>query len=122
MLITRALNLTSGKGANIYKTFALTGALLVSACAQTADQIAPEVTSAIRYSNWACPALSQEFQQVAGALSVASQSQNRAAKTDFLSVFLIGIPVSGGGNPQEVSQLKGQQLELRATLEIRQCR
>jgi len=105
----------------MHKTLALGGALLVSACAQTANQIPPEVTSAIRYSNRACPALLTETTRVEAALAAASRTQNKAATTDILSVFLIGIPLSGGGNPLEISQLKGRQQELRATLENRRC-
>ncbi|MFV2034774.1 MAG: hypothetical protein ACC631_06650 [Halocynthiibacter sp.] len=103
------------------KTLFLNVLLFLGACAQTANQIAPEVTSAARYSDWQCPALVQENSRVNSALTVASETQNQAVVADVLTVFFIGIPFSGGGNPEEISNLKGRQIELRSTLETRQC-
>jgi len=94
---------------------------MLSACAQSAARIQPEVTSASLYTGWQCSQLHREATAVDAELYAATQTQRTAVTADVVSVLLIGIPLSGGGVKQEIAALKGQQLRLQASLEQEGC-
>ncbi len=100
----------------------LVASTAVASCAKRADNIEPAAISTSKYDDWNCSKLSREKSFVDGALVRVSTSQDRAANTDAWMVFLIGVPISGGGTPGEVARLKGEQEALRRYMVEHDCR
>lgn len=88
-------------------------AMSITSCAQRADQVQASYISTTRYDGWKCSKLRKEYIFVEEALIRSSKTQDDAANTDALMVFLIGVPTSGGGIKGEVAALKGQREALR---------
>lgn len=96
-------------------------ALSVAGCAQSANQVQASYISTARYDGWNCNKLQREYIFVEEALIRSSKTQDDAATTDALMVFLIGIPTSGGGVKGEVARLKGQREALRQSARDAGC-
>ncbi len=105
------------------KTFVFASAILalVAACAPRADEITPAAISTSQYAGWDCGRLAREKAFTDEALTRASDEQDSAARRDAMTVFLIGVPVSGGGIKGEVARLKGNQEAIRRTLVAQGC-
>ncbi len=105
------------------KKLVLVSALLalVCACAPRADEITPAAISTSQYVGWGCERLAREKAFTDEALTRASDEQDSAARRDAMTVFLIGVPVSGGGVKGEVARLKGNQEAIRRTMVARDC-
>jgi len=97
--------------------------LLISACAPRAAEISPAYVSPLKYSgdDWTCDKLIMEATYVGEALLRESGAQDDAATRDAWAVFLIGLPVSSGGNKTEVARLKGEQEALRVAIRDKNC-
>jgi hypothetical protein len=97
--------------------------LTATACAPRAANIEPAYVSPQKYmgEDWTCEKLINEAVYVGDALLRASGNQDDAATTDAWTVFLIGVPVSGGGNEYEVARLKGEQEALRVAIRDKNC-
>ena len=91
-------------------------------CATKADNIEPAAISTAKYDGWSCRKMAKEKAFVDQALVRVSTSQDKAAETDAVMVFLIGVPTSGGGTPGEVARLKGEQEAIRRRMVERNCR
>lgn len=100
---------------------ALVGVVVLSACAQKADNIAPAAMSSVRYDAWSCSQLGRERAHIDEALPRVSAQQDSAATQDAVMVFLIGVPTSGGGVPGEVARLKGEQEAVRRAMVEKRC-
>ena len=94
----------------------------LAGCAKKADNIEPAAISTAKYETWSCNQLTREQAFVDEALVRVSASQDKAASSDALMVFLIGVPTSGGGTPGEVARLKGEQEAIRRTMVAKNCR
>lgn len=94
---------------------------LVTACAPRADEITPAAISTSQYAGWNCDRLVREKAFTDEALTRASDEQDSAASRDAMMVFLIGVPVSGGGIKGEVARLKGNQEAIRRTMVAQDC-
>ena len=105
------------------KTFVFASAILalVAACAPRADEITPAAISTSQYAGWDCGRLAREKAFTDEALTRASDEQDSAARRDAMTVFLIGVPVSGGGIKGEVARLKGNQEAIRRTMIAQGC-
>lgn len=97
--------------------------LVLVGCAPRAADIAPAYVSPLKYmgDDWTCEKLIMEATYVGEALIRASGNQDDAANRDAWTVFLIGVPTSGGGNKAEVARLKGEQEALRQALRDKDC-
>jgi len=97
--------------------------LVLIGCAPRAADIAPAYVSPLKYmgDDWTCEKLIMEATYVGEALIRVSGDQDNAANRDAWTVFLIGVPVSGGGNKTEVARLKGEQEALRQALRDKDC-
>jgi hypothetical protein len=93
----------------------------LAACAPKAENIEPAAISTSAYEGWDCRRLAREKAFTDEALVRASDTQDRAASTDALMVFLIGVPTSGGGIKGEVARLKGNQEAIRRTMVLQNC-
>ncbi len=96
---------------------------LLAACAPRAAEIQAAYVSPQKYAgeDWTCEKLIDEAIFVGEALIRVSGTQDEAATRDAWSVFLIGLPVSGGGNKAEVARLKGEQEALRVAIRDKNC-
>ncbi|WP_102227034.1 hypothetical protein [Acidimangrovimonas sediminis] len=95
--------------------------LALAACALPPGQIAPDVTKAPDYDGWSCTALSREQSRLDSALTQLSRTQQTAVAADVMTVFLVGIPLSGGGKNKEIAAAKGADVNLARRRAVAGC-
>lgn len=75
---------------------------LVSACATRPENIAAVPMDTASYEKMSCRQLSTEEAKITSELNALSADQNKAADSDALGVFLLGVPWSSmSGNDKE---------------------
>ena len=75
---------------------------LLSACATRPENIAAVPMDTASYERMSCRQLSAEETKITSELNALSADQNRAADSDALGVFLLGVPWSSmSGNDKE---------------------
>ena len=111
------------KNRSYVPVFAVVLVALLAACAPRASDVEAAYVSPQKYmgDDWTCEKLIDEATYVGEALIRASGNQDEAANRDAWTVFLIGVPVSGGGNQSEVARLKGEQEALRVAIRDKDC-
>ncbi len=90
--------------------------LAVSACAPTADSIAPAYVDPAQFANLSCPQMTKEIALRDAELGRVSEQQDRAATNDAWGVALLGVPTasaSGENNAGTIARYKGEQEALR---------
>lgn len=106
------------------KQIVLLAVLLVAACAQPPEAIAPAYVSPATYRGYNCQQLGAELHRVDNALAQASQQQRKARSNDTAGVILLGLPVSslsGANVAEQVAALKGQKHTLEQMMISRRC-
>lgn len=104
---------------NTTSVFLVSALVLLAACAQRADSIAPAAVPAGMYSNLSCSQARQERTQVQANVDTMSAAQDRAATGDAIGVFLLGIPwssLSGRDREGLLATEKGKLLALDGRL------
>lgn len=95
---------------------AILGSVLVSGCAEKADNIEAAYISPIQYENYSCNKLSAEAQRVSARASQAIGAQNKKAENDAAATA-VGMVLfwpalffidGDGASAAEVSRLKGE--------------
>jgi len=77
---------------------------LVSACATRPENISAVQMDTASYERMSCRQLSAEETKITSQLNSLSADQNRAANSDALGVFLLGVPWSSmSGNDKEAA-------------------
>ena len=97
----------------------LVAATTLAACAKMPDAITPAAMPAGAYDALTCAAAQVERAAITANLAALSSQQTSAATGDILSVFLLGIPVSGlAGSDKEglLAVEKGKALAVAARL------
>lgn len=102
------------------KIFAVTAsvatALLVAACAKSADKVTASYVSPLPYQSYTCPQLAQEAERVSARAMALTGTQNQKATGDAVAttvaivVFWPAAFFVGGDDAQtaELSRLKGE--------------
>lgn len=106
------------------KKIILLAALAVSACAQQPERIAAIEVSGDPYRGYSCKQLNAEHLKISQELEAASADQKKAANSDAVGVFLLGLPVSSmSGNDKEaqIAVAKGRLNELDKKKLERNC-
>ena len=99
-------------------------AILLGACAQSPEDIAPAYISEMQFKDWNCEQLAKEKGQLAMALTTASAQQQQARDNDIAGVILLGLPVasiSGSNIAPQVARLKGERDAVDQVLILKDC-
>jgi hypothetical protein len=108
----------------IIRRLAFVGTLLIAACAQSPESIAPMHVSDVPYQSYTCEQLGAEHVHVQTALTQASQQQSNARSNDIAGVLLLGLPVgsmSGQNVAPMIAQYRGQLEAIRRAGIRRNC-
>ena len=76
------------------------------------------------YENMECQQLSEQLIAEKNKLAELSKSQNSAATTDAIGVFLVGVPaasLTGNDNEGDIAVSKGKVVALEANITRRGC-
>lgn len=98
--------------------------LVVTACAQSPDSIAPAYVSNLQYANLSCEQIAQELDRTHAALSQASQQQLHARSADTWGVVLLGLPtasLSGENVAPQIATYKGQENAMHEAMVKKNC-
>lgn len=98
--------------------------LVLSACAQSPDMIAPAYVSPMNYTSWSCTQIAEEQARLNGALAVASQQQHAARANDTAAVIFLGLPLAsmtGANIAPQIARYKGEQEATRLASISRSC-
>ena len=98
---------------------ALATAATLAACAKMPDAITPAAMPAGAYDALTCAVAQLERAAITANLAALSSQQTNAATGDILSVFLLGVPVSGIAGSDKEGMLaveKGKALAMDARL------
>ena len=93
--------------------------LLVAACAQSPNSIAPVSMPGGMYDSLSCDQARAQRTSTATSLATLESKQRGAVAGDAVGVFLIGVPVSsltGGDVAGQIAAEKGKLLALDARL------
>jgi len=97
--------------------------LLLGACAQRPDTIAPAPVSEAQFYGWTCPRLRGELGRLDGTLADLYAEQLQSRNDDVLGYVFALAPLatmSGGDLSHQIAHRKGQQEAVRATV-ARRC-
>ena len=103
---------------------ACVAASAVCACATKPEAIAPAYISELQFQPYTCEQVGAEQARVEAALEAASAQQRKARSNDAVAVLFLGVPVStlsGGNVAGQVAQLKGLQIALQKTANLKDC-
>lgn len=102
----------------------LTVLVVLGACAKRPDAIVPVNIPMASYSNMGCQKLARELVDEQETLGALSKSQNKAATTDAVGVFLVGIPagsLTGGDKEGQIAVSKGKVQAIESAMRQRGC-
>ncbi len=105
-------------------TILLTALVLLGACAKRPDAIVPVNIPMASYSNMGCSKLAADLVDEQEALAALSKSQNRAATSDAVGVFFVGVPagsLTGGDKEGQIAVSKGKVQAMEAAMRQRGC-
>ena len=97
--------------------------LLLGACAQLPEAIAPAPVSEAQYHGWTCPRLRGEMARLDGTLADLYAEQLQSRNDDVLGYVFALAPLatmSGGDLSHQIALRKGEQDAVRST-EARRC-
>lgn len=98
--------------------------LALAGCAKQPGSIKAVDVPPTKYMAMNCTDLFAERRRVGAEHEALSISQKKAADTDALSVFLIGVPVSGSNHDERenrISELKGQLATMWRVYDEKKC-
>ena len=107
-----------------HTSLVLLAAILLGACAQSPEDIAPAYISEVQFTDWTCEQLAKEKGQLAMALTTASEQQQQARDNDIAGVILLGLPVasiSGSNIAPQIARLKGERDAVERALSLNEC-
>ena len=111
------------------KTTSITSALLffLVGCAASSKSIQPAYTPSLKYQNYTCNQLQEEYERVGKKLAVLIRKQDKASTIDAISMgvgLVLFLPVlliaTTGDSEIELAQLKGEYetIEIEATKRV----
>lgn len=109
----------------MYRLMIVLSALaLLNACAKRPDAIIPVSIPVASYANMSCQNLALELVDEQEKLGALSKTQNKAATTDAVGVFFVGIPagsLTGGDKEGQIAVSKGKVQAIEGAMRQRGC-
>lgn len=102
----------------------LTVLVVLNACAKRPDAIVPVNIPMASYSNMGCQKLARELVDEQESLAALYKAQNKAATSDAVGVFLVGIPagsLTGGDKEGQIAVSKGKVQAIESSMRQRGC-
>lgn len=99
-------------------------ALIVSGCAKRPNAVVPASLPSQTYASYDCKQLNELLIKEQANEKTLASKQRGAADADAISVFLVGLPISGalGGDVEgELSVAKGKVLSIQSQQIAKQC-